>query len=217
MNVRQGHLIDQINQAWCFPLGGVGFGRLQLCANGKMDFLVFKRMPQSPSQRLATIDDLLLYRLSQLSAAAGAMVVRLCEGSHGVTRREWGVVAQLYGHEGLLPSELADRMRRDRARTSRALTALLRKGLIERVTLPHDRRSARVSLTQTGRQLYEVLMPQVQAINAQLASVLSADEAAAFDDVLERLRQQANTMQGQWDRVLPKANRHRGRLGGALE
>lgn len=174
-------------------------------------------MPQSPSQRLATIDDLLLYRLSQLSAAAGAMVVRLCEGSHGVTRREWGVVAQLYGHEGLLPSELADRMRRDRARTSRALTALLRKGLIERVTLPHDRRSARVSLTQTGRQLYEVLMPQVQAINAQLASVLSADEAAAFDDVLERLRQQANTMQGQWDRVLPKANRHRGRLGGALE
>jgi DNA-binding MarR family transcriptional regulator len=182
-----------------------------------MDFLVFIRMPQSPSQRLATIDDLLLYRLSQLSAAAGAMVVRLCEGSHGVTRREWGVVAQLYGHQGLLPSELAERMRRDRARTSRALTALLGKGLIERVTLPHDRRSARVSLTPAGRQLYEVLMPQVQAINAQLVSVLSADEVAAFDDVLERLRQQANAMQGQWDLVLPKANRHLGRTSSTVE
>ncbi len=174
-------------------------------------------MPQSPSQRLATIDDLLLYRLSQLSAAAGAMVVRLCEGSHGVTRREWGVVAQLYGHQGLLPSELADRMRRDRARTSRALSALLRKGFIERVTLPHDRRSARVSLTPAGRQLYEVLMPQVQAINAQLVSALSDAEAAAFDDVLERLRQQAQAMQGLWDAVLPKANRHLGRTGSTPE
>ncbi len=210
-NVKPAGLIDQINQAWCFPLDELGFLRVKSRPDGKMDFLVFKRMPQSPSQRLATIDDLLLYRLSQLSAAAGAMVVRLCEGSHGVTRREWGVVAQLYGHQGLLPSELADRMRRDRARTSRALTALVNKGLIERVTLPHDRRSAWVSLTPSGRQLYEVLMPQVQAINAQLVSVLSAEEAAVFDDVLERLRQQASTMQGQWDLVLPKANRHLGR------
>ena len=176
-----------------------------------MNFLIFIAMLPSPSQRLATIDDLLLYRLSQLSAAAGAMVVRLCEGSHGITRREWGVVAQLYGHAGVLPSELADRMHRDRARTSRALTALLRKGLIERIALPHDRRSARVSLTLAGRQLYEVLMPQVQAINAQLVSALSHDEAAAFDDALERLRRQAKILQGQWELVLPKANRRLGR------
>jgi DNA-binding MarR family transcriptional regulator len=176
-----------------------------------MNFLLSMPMSSSPSQHMATIDDLLLYRLSQLSAAAGAMVVRLCEGSYGVTRREWGVVAQLYGHAGVLPSELAQRMHRDRARTSRALTALLSKGLIERVTLPHDRRSVLVSLTPTGRHLYEVLMPQVQAINAQVASVLSPEEVAAFDDALERLRQQAMTLQGQWGSKLPKANRHRGR------
>jgi DNA-binding MarR family transcriptional regulator len=178
-----------------------------------MDFLVSKRMPQSPSQRLATIDDLLLYRLSQLSAAAGAMVVRLCEGRHGVTRREWGVVAQLYGHPGLLPSELAERMRRDRARTSRALTALLGKGLIERVTLPHDRRSARVSLTPAGRQLYEVLMPQVQAINSEVLKALQPDEVARFDEYLDRLQAQAQTLRVQLSPDLPKANRRQGQRG----
>ncbi len=52
-------------------------------------------MPLSPSQRLASIDDLLLYRLSRLSSVAGAMVVRLCEGGYGITRRERAVVAQL--------------------------------------------------------------------------------------------------------------------------
>ena len=179
--------------------------------NGTINSLLSMPMSPSSSQRRAKIDDLLLYRLSQLLAAAGAMVVRLCEGSYGVTRREWSVVAHLYGHSGVLPSELADRMHRDRARTSRILTALLRKGLIDRVTLPHDRRSVLVSLTSTGRQLYEALMPEVQAINQQVASILSPEEVVAFDDALERLRQQAKTMQALRSSMVPKANRYRGR------
>ena len=52
-----------------------------------------------PSQRLASVDDMLLYRLSHLTGAAGAMVVRLCEGGYGITRREWGVLAHLHDHD----------------------------------------------------------------------------------------------------------------------
>ena len=87
-------------------------------------------MPLTPSQRLASVDDLLLYRMGRLSATAGAMVVRLCEGGYGVTRREWAVIAKLHDQPGLLPSALAEQMHRDRARTSRTVTALLRKGLV---------------------------------------------------------------------------------------
>jgi hypothetical protein len=68
-------------------------------------------MSLSPSQRLASIEDLLLYRLGRLSSTAGALVVRLCEGGYGITRREWAVVAQLYENGGLPPSVLAERMR----------------------------------------------------------------------------------------------------------
>ena len=169
-------------------------------------------MTLSPSQRLASVDDLLLYRLGQLSAAAGAMVVRLCEGGYGITRREWGVLAQLQGHpDGLLPSELADRMHRDRARTSRAITTLLGKRLIERTSLPHDRRSVRVSLSPAGQSLYAQLMPQIQAINSRILSVLSPDEAASLDDALERLRIQALALQATLGPDLPKADRRRGR------
>lgn len=52
-------------------------------------------MPLSLSQRLASIDDSLLYRLSRWSSVAGAMGVRLCEGGYGIIRRKWAVVAQL--------------------------------------------------------------------------------------------------------------------------
>ena len=167
-------------------------------------------MSLSPSQRLASIDDLLLYRLGRLSSVAGAMVVRLCEGGYGITRREWAVVAQLYENGSLPPSALAERMHRDRARTSRSLTALGRKQLVLRTIPANDRRSALVSLTPSGRQLYEVLMPQIQAINSQILSVLLPEEAARFDEVLERLQVRAQVLLTELSPDLPKANRRRG-------
>lgn len=171
-------------------------------------------MPLSPSQRLTRVDDMLLYRLSQLSGLAGAMVVRLCEGGHGVTRREWGVLAQLHGHSGCLPSELAEHMHRDRARTSRTLSTLLRKGLIERVALAHDRRSVRLSLTAAGQQLYAELMPQVQAINSQILSALSPTELGEFDAMLARLQSRTQALHNTLSPDLPKANRRLGRSDG---
>ena len=167
-------------------------------------------MPLSPSQRLATIDDLLLYRLSRLSSVSGAMVVRLCEGGYGITRREWAVVGQLYENGGLPPSALAERMHRDRARTSRALSALVRKQLVLRTIAANDRRSALVSLTAAGRQIYEALMPQIQAINSQILAVLQPDETAGFDDALARLQSRAESLLVELDPALPKANRRQG-------
>jgi DNA-binding MarR family transcriptional regulator len=154
---------------------------------------------------------MLLYRLSHLTGAAGAMVVRLCEGGYGITRREWGVLAQLHGQpQGVLPSVLAERMQRDRARTSRALSALQAKGLIERVVLPHDRRSVRVSLTAAGEALYAELMPQVQAINARILEVLDPLQKAQLDQLLQSLREQARVLLAEMGPQLPKADRRRG-------
>lgn len=170
-------------------------------------------MPLSPSQRLASIDDLLLYRLGRLSSVAGAMVIRLCEGGYGITRREWAVVAQLYEHGGMPPSVLAERMHRDRARTSRALTALVRKQWVLRTIPANDRRSARVSLTPAGRQLYEVLMPRIQAINSQILAALQPDEAARFDEALDRLQARAESLQAMLSPDLPRANRRQGQRG----
>lgn len=171
-------------------------------------------MPLSPSQRLASIDDLLLYRLSRFSGVAGAMVVRLCEGGFGITRREWAVVAQLYEHGGMPPSALAERMmHRDRARTSRALTALIGKKLVSRTVKAHDRRGAIVELSLAGRQVYEALMPQIQTINSQILKALQPEEAAVLDGLLERLQAQAQSLKIELNADLPRANRRQGQRG----
>ncbi len=84
------------------------------------------KSPAAPGHRLAhpqAANDLLMYRLNRLIAVAGSLVVRLCEGGYGITRREWGLMMMLAQHPGMPPAELAQRLGLDRARTSRAITA----------------------------------------------------------------------------------------------
>jgi DNA-binding MarR family transcriptional regulator len=93
------------------------------------------------------------------------------------------------------------------------LTALIRKQLVLRTIPANDRRSALVSLTPAGRQLYDVLMPQIQAINSQILSALQPEDAARFDEALARLQVRAQALLTELSPDLPKANRRQGQRG----
>lgn len=141
-----------------------------------------------------TLDDMLLYVLWQLQAAARGPVVRVCEAEFGITRREWRMLAQLGQGEGLASSALAERAGLDRAQTSRAVSALVQKGLVVRTPRPGNRREVLLHLTERGRALYAALLPRVAAINQELLSVLSETEVATLDALVQRLRAQAERM-----------------------
>lgn len=165
-------------------------------------------MPGPRLRHPATLDDLLLYRMSRLLAVAGSMVIRLCEGGYGITRREWRVIGALAQEEGLLSSQLAERTQLDRARTSRAITSLVGKKLVRRETGQADRRQARLALTPQGRALYQALFPLVRDINHRLLAAVSAQDVARLDASLDALQARAEAMLATAD--LPKADRRRG-------
>lgn len=154
------------------------------------------------------LGDLLIYRLGQLYATAGAMTLRVCEGEFGIPRREWRLLAVLGQGGELQPSELAERAELDRARTSRALASLQARGLVERRTVASDRRLALVGLTDEGRALHGRMLPRVAAINGALLTRLTDAQVAALDVLLGALQQQATQLLGasRW----PKADRRRG-------
>ena len=130
-------------------------------------------MPTNRLTQPKSLDDMLLYVLWQLQAAARRPVVRLCEAEFGITRREWRMLAQLADSEGMASSALAERAALDRAQTSRAVSALVQKGLVARTPRPGNRREVLLHLTERGRALYAALLPRVAAINQELLSVLS--------------------------------------------
>ena len=151
-------------------------------------------MPTNRLTQPKSLDDMLLYVLWQLQAAARRPVVRLCEAEFGITRREWRMLAKLADSEGMPSSALAERAALDRAQTSRAVSALVQKGLVARTPRPGNRREVLLHLTERGRALYAALLPRVAAINQELLSVLSETEVATLDALVQRLRAQAERM-----------------------
>ena len=137
---------------------------------------------------------LLNFRLQALFSLSGAPVVRMLEGRHGITRREWRLLAWLAESGPLSPSALAEATQLDRARTSRAISNLTGKGLINRVADARDPRRAVVSLTPAGQALYEQIFPEVAQLNAHLVEVLDEAQLQVLDLALAQLTQHARSV-----------------------
>lgn len=175
-------------------------------------------MPASPSSqpqsRLAQPDglaDMLLYRLHRLRAVGGGMVLRYCEGQFGVTRREWVMLALLASNGPVSPTELAALAALDKSATSKAVTGLLKKGLVIRQSRGGDRRCAQLALSVDGQALYGRIVPVVAGINHNMLSALTPGEVALLDDLLSRLQNKVEVIAR--DAVdLPLADRCRHRL-----
>ena len=143
------------------------------------------------------IDDLLLYRVNRLLSTGGAAVIRMCEGQLGITRREWRVMASLKPSGNMLSSELAEHAQLDRARTSRAISSLVVKGLINRQIVPSDQRKATVTLTDKGRTMYESFFPVVAGLNQRLLQGLSDEVLTTLDTALTHIQSEAEKLKNE--------------------
>ena len=165
-----------------------------------------------PANRLADprgLDDLLPYRLYRLLAVAGAPVTRLCEGVHGITRREWRVIALLAQHGAMRSSQLAEQALLDRARTSKAVSSLVGKQLVSRSAGTGDGRQVCLALTPRGTALHDQMLPQVLALHQQLMQALAPEAVAQLDAALLALQRHAEL--SDLVAALPRLQRHRGK------
>ena len=157
----------------------------------------------------SSVDDLLNYRIARLLSSSGALVIRICEGRYGISRREWRLIALLHAHGALSPSELAAHAHTDRALVSRAVNDLAAKHFVVRLTSPSDRRRATIELTPKGHKLYDEFFPETAGINGRVLQILTPEQLAAFDLALTLLTKQAETL-SETDIGTVKANRRHG-------
>jgi DNA-binding MarR family transcriptional regulator len=158
-------------------------------------------------------DDLLNYQLKMLVKIGGAPAIRLCEGSFGVSRQEWRIIAALTEDGPMSPSELAQRCSPlEPGAISKLVSSLTNKKLILRVRSSDDKRHATVEVSAAGAQLYAELFPQLAGINRRIMSVLDESEALLLEDFLKRLTARAHQIHDDGDGVDARADR---RLGGS--
>ncbi len=100
------------------------------------------------------LERFLPYRLSVLANRVSRALAAQYRDRFGLSIPEWRVLAVL-GRDGRLSAvEIAARTSMDKVKVSRAIAALLHKGLVRRQRDPHDRRVTRIEATPRGREVY---------------------------------------------------------------
>lgn len=107
----------------------------------------------------------------------------------GLTAPSLGVLLMLSASpEGLPMTELGRRFLVTKANVTGLVDTLQRRGLVERVSDPSDRRVSRVRLTGEGRAVFQKLAPWHLAYVAGLSKDIPLSDRRAAIRALERLR-----------------------------
>ena len=114
------------------------------------------------------LENFLPYHLSITSEMVSRALSKVYAG-FGVTIPEWRVMVHLNDQGSLTPSQLGVATSMDKARVSRALILMDKKSLISRRVDQQDKRVAHICLTESGKNLFVRIEPEVMAWNEHLA------------------------------------------------
>ncbi len=106
---------------------------------------------------------------------------------HGVSTAQIGVLRQLANEPGLSGAELARRLLISPQGVQLALTALERRGLLERKPDPQHARILRSYLTGEGRDVAETVVNDAIAAHQEVFGVLTAQEQRTLRELLGRV------------------------------
>ena len=84
-------------------------------------------------------------------------------------------------------SELVDSTQNDKAQISRSAKALIAKGYVQKQDNPLDKRSSLLSLTDSGRELYEQVIPVRQETQNLLLEKLTTEEREVTERAIQKL------------------------------
>ena len=133
------------------------------------------------------LDNFLPYRLSVASNALSSRIAAEYQNRFGLKIPEWRLMAVLGEGVPRTQRELVAITHMDKVTVNRAAKALADRQLIARQAHEADGRSHHLELTETGRSLYDAIVPAALASEAQLEVQLSASERAALMAMLAKL------------------------------
>ena len=109
------------------------------------------------------------------------------EGEFDVTVDQWLILKNLAENEILSQTALASLVFKDHPTLTRIVDILCKKGYIERVPHPRDRRSFHLHLTREGEQKVSSLRPQVAQIREKAWNNLDQRDFEEFKRILNTI------------------------------
>ena len=136
------------------------------------------------------------FRLNRLAAEVSAALSSEYQERYGLDIPEWRVLATLgFRNDACSAQYVAHCTRTHKSAISRAVAALLRRQLVERVENEDDRREYRLRMTRKGKALYEELIPRLLRKEQEILSCLSAQERKDFSLMLGKIERSLDLVQ----------------------
>ncbi len=154
--------------------------------------------PEKAAKKAARLDlfRFVPFRLNRLAAEVSSALAVEYQTRYGLDIPEWRVLATLgFRNDACSAQYIAHCTRTHKSTISRAVTALMKRQIIERVENADDRREFRLRLTRKGKTLYEELIPRLLRKEQEILSCLSAQERKALAALLGKIEASLDLVQ----------------------
>ena len=136
------------------------------------------------------------FRLNRLAAEVSAALSSEYQERYGLDIPEWRILATLgFRDDACTAQYISHCTRTHKSTISRAVTALMKRQLVERVENKDDRREFALRMTRKGKALYEELIPRLLAKESRIMSCLSAQERKHFAAMLGKIETSLDLVQ----------------------
>jgi DNA-binding MarR family transcriptional regulator len=143
--------------------------------------------PPAVPPSLLRLERFLPYRLSIASNRVSDLVAEAYSRLFALSIPQWRVIAVLGEGTPLTQLAIVGQTVMDKMTVSRAVRALVARGVIDRAPHADDKRSQLLALSNAGRMLYASVAPAALAMEAALLDGFSSEEVATLEAALAKL------------------------------
>lgn len=132
--------------------------------------------------------DFLCFQLTALARKITRIHNKACS-EYQITSGQSFVLLDLLEYDGSSMSEIAGRIQLELPAVTGYIDRLIKEDLVARVEDPNDRRLWRISLTQKGRELAELLLPRTREVHDEIVKLLKDNKCSGFKKCLSVLKE----------------------------
>ena len=150
--------------------------------------LLGKRCMSSLKSTNLVLENFLPYVMNRMAETISAQLSVIYRDHYKLTVPQWRVIANLGQHQILLAQDIVKFTDMEKTKISRAVNTLVDRGLVVGEQAEGDNRAKNLRLTAQGTDLYQAIVPDVQAWEKDLLSCLSKVEQKELFSSLEKLK-----------------------------
>lgn len=137
------------------------------------------------------LEHFLPYQLNVVSSLVSQALSRVYAQRYGIGVPEWRVVVTLGQYGVMTAKAIGAHTHMHKTKVSRAVAFLEKRRLLARRANRDDKREAFLSLTATGRLMYEEVAPHALDFAQRLTEILTPADREAFNRALKQLTERS--------------------------